>query len=77
MDSDGKRGCTRGRNLTRVPGVSYVEIVRALQRDSWTVVRQRGSPIRIQKRMGDDIMDTLKMSTIHIHAHPHADNANH
>ncbi len=28
--------------MTKVPSLSYAEIVRALQRDGWTVVRQRG-----------------------------------
>jgi len=30
--------------------------VRALQRDGRTVARQRGSHIRLQKRMGDELM---------------------
>ncbi len=45
--------------MTRVPSLSYVQIVRALQRDGWTVVRQRGSHIRLQKRTTDE---TLKMT---------------
>lgn len=42
--------------MTKVPSLSYVEIVRALQRDGWTVVRQRGSHIRLQKRIGDELL---------------------
>lgn len=42
--------------MTRVPSLSYVEIVHALQRDGWTVVRQRGSHIRMQKRVGDELL---------------------
>ncbi len=40
----------------RYPSLPYHEIVRALQRDGWTVVRQRGSHIRVQKRVGDDLL---------------------
>ena len=40
----------------KVPSLSYIEIVRALQRGGWTVVRQRGSHIRLQKRIGDELL---------------------
>ena len=36
--------------MSKVPSLSYTEIIRALQRDGWTVIRQRGSHIRLQKR---------------------------
>jgi predicted RNA binding protein YcfA (HicA-like mRNA interferase family) len=42
--------------LTKVPSLSYTEIVRALQRDGWTGLRQRGSHIRIQKAVGDELL---------------------
>jgi predicted RNA binding protein YcfA (HicA-like mRNA interferase family) len=42
--------------VTKVPSLSYIQIVRALQRDGWTVVRQRGSHIRMQKRTGDEVL---------------------
>lgn len=42
--------------MSKVPSLSYIEIIRALQRDGWTVVRQRGSHIRLQKRMGDELL---------------------
>jgi len=42
--------------VTRVPILSYTQILRALQRDGWTVVRQRGSHIRLQKRVGSDVL---------------------
>lgn len=45
--------------MSRLPSLPYVKIVRALQRDGWTVVRQRGSHIRLQKRVGDE---TLKLT---------------
>ena len=45
--------------MTPVPSLSYTEIIHALQRDGWVVVRQRGSHIRLQKRIGDE---TLKLT---------------
>ena len=42
--------------MSRVPSLSYIRIIRALQRDGWTVVRQRGSHIRLQKRIGDEVL---------------------
>ena len=35
--------------MTKVPSANYQQIVNALQRDGWVVVRQKGSHIRIQK----------------------------
>jgi predicted RNA binding protein YcfA (HicA-like mRNA interferase family) len=40
----------------KVPSLPFNRIIRALQRDGWTVVRQRGSHIRLQKRIGDDLL---------------------
>jgi predicted RNA binding protein YcfA (HicA-like mRNA interferase family) len=37
--------------MTPIPILSYREIVHALQRDGWVVVRQRGSHIRMQKHI--------------------------
>jgi predicted RNA binding protein YcfA (HicA-like mRNA interferase family) len=33
-----------------------MQIVRALQRDGWVVVRQRGSHLRLQKRVRDEVL---------------------
>jgi predicted RNA binding protein YcfA (HicA-like mRNA interferase family) len=35
--------------MTSLPELPYWEIIHALQRDGWVVVRQRGSHIRLQK----------------------------
>jgi predicted RNA binding protein YcfA (HicA-like mRNA interferase family) len=35
--------------MTKVPSLPYDQIIRALQRDGWVVVRQKGSHIRLQK----------------------------
>lgn len=45
--------------MTRLPSVSYEQIVRAFQRDGWVVIRQRGSHIRLEKRTEDR---TLKLT---------------
>ena len=45
--------------MTKIPSLSYREIVAALRRDGWVVVRQRGSHIRLQKHLGDR---TLKVT---------------
>ena len=42
--------------MSRVPDVSYIQIIRALQRNGWVVVRQRGSHIRLQKHIGDVVL---------------------
>lgn len=39
-----------------VPSLPYNKIIRALQRDGWAVVRQRGSHIRLQRRMGAELL---------------------
>ena len=37
--------------MSEVPNLPYTEIIKALQRAGFIVVRQRGSHIRVQKRM--------------------------
>jgi predicted RNA binding protein YcfA (HicA-like mRNA interferase family) len=44
--------------MTKVPSLNYDVVIRALRRDGWVVVRQRGSHIRLQKRLPDE---TLKL----------------
>jgi predicted RNA binding protein YcfA (HicA-like mRNA interferase family) len=45
--------------MTKVPSLDYEQVVRALQRDGWVVVRQRGSHIRLQKHTSHE---TLKLT---------------
>jgi len=42
--------------VSKVPSLAYHQIIRAMQRDGWTVVRQRGSHIRLQKRVDDEVL---------------------
>ncbi len=39
----------------KVPSLDYGRLIRALRRDGWVVVRQRGSHIRLQRQVGDDV----------------------
>jgi predicted RNA binding protein YcfA (HicA-like mRNA interferase family) len=45
--------------MTEVPALGYEKAVRALQRDRWVVVRQKGSHIRLQKHLPSE---TLKLT---------------
>jgi predicted RNA binding protein YcfA (HicA-like mRNA interferase family) len=42
--------------MTKVPSLGYEKIIKALQRDGWVVVRQKGSHIRLQKHMQDELL---------------------
>ncbi len=42
--------------MTKVPSVSYEKVIKALQRDGWVVVRQKGSHIRLQKHTKEDLL---------------------
>ena len=45
--------------MTKVPSLGYEKVIRALQRDGWVVVRQRGSHIRLQKRLADETLKVI------------------
>jgi predicted RNA binding protein YcfA (HicA-like mRNA interferase family) len=45
--------------MSIIPSLSYDQVIRALQRDGWIVVRQKGSHIRLQKHTATE---TLKMT---------------
>ncbi len=45
--------------MTKAPSLPYDQVIRALQRDGWVVVRQRGSHVRLQKHT---IAETLKLT---------------
>jgi predicted RNA binding protein YcfA (HicA-like mRNA interferase family) len=42
--------------LSEFPALSYLQIIRTLQRNGFIVVRQKGSHIRLQKRIDDKIL---------------------
>jgi predicted RNA binding protein YcfA (HicA-like mRNA interferase family) len=45
--------------MSIIPSLPYDQFVRALQRDGWIVVRQKGSHIRLQKHTATE---TLKLT---------------
>jgi predicted RNA binding protein YcfA (HicA-like mRNA interferase family) len=45
--------------MSKVPQWPYDRIIRALQRDGWVIVRQRGSHIRLHKHTP---VETLKLT---------------
>lgn len=42
--------------MTKVPSLNYDQIVRALERNGWIGLRQRGSHIRLHKRLGAEVL---------------------
>lgn len=42
--------------MSKVPSLNYVAVIKALKRDGWVVIRQRGSHIRLQKHAGDEVL---------------------
>jgi predicted RNA binding protein YcfA (HicA-like mRNA interferase family) len=45
--------------MSKIPSLSYTRIIRVLQKEGWIIVRQKGSHIRLQKRLEDN---TLKIT---------------
>jgi len=45
--------------MSKIPSLSFLRIVRAFQREGWTVVRQRGSHIRLQKHIHDEVIKII------------------
>lgn len=42
--------------MTKVPSLNYEKLIKALQRDGWVVVRQKGSHIRLQKHIKEEVL---------------------
>src|SRR5690606_16303773 len=45
------------------PSISFDRLINALKRDGWVVVRQRGSHIRLQKRLPDELAEAYRAGT--------------
>jgi predicted RNA binding protein YcfA (HicA-like mRNA interferase family) len=45
--------------MTKVPVLNFDKVIKALRRDGWVVVRQRGSHIRLQKNIGDEVLKII------------------
>jgi len=42
--------------MTKVPNLPYTQIIAALERDGWIVGSQRGSHIRLEKALPDEVL---------------------
>lgn len=45
--------------MSKVPSVNYPQVINALQRDGWIVVCQKGSHIRLQKRLPEEMLKII------------------
>ena len=45
--------------MSKVPSLNYDKVIKALQRDGWVVVRQRGSHIRLQKHIINEVLKII------------------
>ncbi len=45
--------------MSKVPSLNYDKVIKALQRDGWVIVRQKGSHIRLQKHVGDEVLKII------------------
>jgi len=65
--------------MSKVPSLNYPQVINALRRAGWILVRQKGSHIRLQKRLPDETLKIIvpahrpiKRSTLsHILKHAH------
>ncbi|HUU54563.1 MAG TPA: type II toxin-antitoxin system HicA family toxin [Armatimonadota bacterium] len=42
--------------MTKVPSLPYPDVIGALRRAGWAVIRQRGSHIRLEKQLGGEVL---------------------
>ncbi len=40
--------------MTKTPSIGYEDVIRALKRDGWLVIRQKGSHIRLEKNIKNE-----------------------
>ena len=45
--------------MSKVPSLNYDKAIKALQRDGWVIVRQRGSHIRLQKHVENEVLKII------------------
>jgi len=45
--------------MSKVPSLNYDKIIKALQRDGWVIVRQKGSHIRLQKHISNEVLKII------------------
>jgi len=42
--------------VRKVPSLPYPDVLRALTRAGWVVIRQRGSHIRLERQLGGEVL---------------------
>lgn len=45
--------------MSKVPSLNYDKVIKALQRDGWVIVRQKGSHIRLQKHLENEVLKII------------------
>ncbi len=45
--------------MSKVPSLNYDKVIKALQRDGWVIVRQKGSHIRLQKHIANEVLKII------------------
>jgi len=45
--------------MSKVPSLNYDKVIKALQKDGWVIVRQRGSHIRLQKHIANKVLKII------------------
>lgn len=45
--------------MSKTPSLNYDKVIKPLQRDGWVIVRQRGSHIRLQKNLADEVLKII------------------
>ena len=45
--------------MSKVPSLNYQQVIKALRRDGWIVIRQKGSHIRLQKRLPNEVLKII------------------
>ena len=45
--------------MSKVPSLNYQRVINALRRDGWIVIRQKGSHIRLQKRLPNEMLKII------------------
>jgi predicted RNA binding protein YcfA (HicA-like mRNA interferase family) len=45
--------------MSKVPILNYQLVIKALRRDGWIVIRQKGSHIRLQKRLPNEMLKII------------------
>jgi predicted RNA binding protein YcfA (HicA-like mRNA interferase family) len=45
--------------MSKVPSLNYQQVIKALRRNGWIVIRQKGSHIRLQKRLPNEMLKII------------------